>query len=544
MTPLALTRLVEEPERPSMTYDLLVLGGGVTGAALAYEAASRGCTVALVEADDFGGATSAATGKLVHGGLRYLKQLEVRLVRESLRERRILSTIAPNLVFPYPIALPGAGLVERAGLTAYDLLSLDRNRVPDPAKRIPRHRRVTAEQAAEWGLGAHAHALLYYDCTMPSPERLTLAFIRSAAAHGAALANHTRAERFLLAGNSVVGAVVTDTLTGQSRELHARVVVNATGPWAHDVLMGTADTQHTAGLRPPVRSEGIYLVTRSLTKVMTLHVTSHGHFSCAPWRGHSLIGPTEKSYAGEVDDWRLTRASIAEFLEVINAAGLLPVTLRWEDVRFAYGGLRPLTEVTEAGGDTYEASRASDYVDHARDGIEGLLTLTGGKYTTARGFAEQSFRAVAGKLGRPMAPSRTAGTPLHACATGPLESYLHAAVARHPGFSPETVRYVALHHGTDHEAVLGLAESDPQLAVPLDADGELLAQVVAATRWEMARTLPDILMRRTGLGTLGDPGDAVLEHIADVAATELGWDGVRRDAELAQAKQLLTLPAA
>ena len=125
----------------------MVIGGGITGAALAYECASRGVSVALVEADDFGAATSAATGKLVHGGLRYLKQLDVRLVRESLRERRILCDIAPNLVFPYPIALPDAGLVERAGLTAYDVLSFDRNRVRDPGKRIPRHRPVTPEEA-------------------------------------------------------------------------------------------------------------------------------------------------------------------------------------------------------------------------------------------------------------------------------------------------------------------------------------------------------------------------------------------------------------
>lgn len=214
----------------------------------------------------------------------------------------------------------------------------------------------------------------------------------------------------------------------------------------------------------------------------------------------------------------------------------------WDDVLFAYGGLRPLTDATGAGGDTYTASRASDYVDHARDGIQGLLTLTGGKYTTARGFAEQAFRAVARKLGRPTGPSRTARMPLHACATGPLDPYLATAVARHPGFAAETVRWIALQHGTDHDAVLGLAEADPHLATTLDGEGELLAQVVAATRWEMARTLPDIVLRRTGIGTLGDPGDEVLEQVAAVAASELGWDDQRRDAELDTTRRVLALP--
>ncbi|WP_121255678.1 glycerol-3-phosphate dehydrogenase/oxidase [Nocardioides ferulae] len=540
--PVTLHRFVESPPPPGApAYDVLVVGGGITGAALAYEAASRGCTVALVEADDFGAATSAATGKLVHGGLRYLKQLEVRLVRESLRERRVLSNIAPNLVRPYPIALPDAGLLERAGLTAYDLLSFDRNRVWDPGQRIPRHRRVHAAEASTWGLGTDPHALLYHDCTMPSPERLTLAFVRSAVAHGADVANHTRAERFLLEGDRVVGAQVRDALTGHSTQVRARVVVNATGPWAHDVLMGTPGTERAAGRRPPVRSEGIYLVTRQLTEVMTLHVTPHGHFSCAPWRGHSLIGPTESPYRGAVHDWRLTRRSIEEFLVTINSAGLLPVTLGYDDVLFAYGGLRPLTEV--AGETTYDASRASEHIDHAHDGLGGLITVTGGKYTTSRGFAEHTYRTIARKLGRPPGRSRTARTPLHGCDTGPLRPYLTAASDRHRAFAPETVRYVALHHGTEHDRVLALADQDPALARALDADGELLAQVVAATRWEMARTLRDVLLRRTGIGTLGHPGDEVLEAVARTAAAELGWSDHRTAAELDDARQALALPA-
>lgn len=529
MTIFTIDRFVETAGDETVV-DMLVIGGGITGAAVAYEAASRGLRVALVEADDFGAATSAATGKLIHGGLRYLEQLEIGLVRESLKERRILSDIAPNLIDVYPIVLPDSDLVVRLGLTAYDVLSFDRNRVDDRNKRIPRHRRLPTDEA------------LYYDCLMISPERLTLAFVRSAAAAGALVSNHTRAEELLMEGRQVTGARVRDRF-GASHVVRARVVVNATGPWAYDTLTESPVTAGSAGQPPTVRSEGIYLITRQLTDVMTLHVTPHGHFSCAPWRGHSMIGPTEKAYRGAVSDWRVTQESVEEFIAAINSAGLLPVEIGLDDVLHAYGGLRPLTE--DAGGDTYNASRAAEVVDHAKSdhgGIHGLITATGGKYTTSRAFAHQVVEIAAPKLGRAMGRSRTSKTWLHGCSTGPIEHYVAASRSRNPDFSAETVRHVARHHGTEHDAVLDLARSTPELATPLDADGELLAQVVVAARHESARTLSDILMRRTGLGTLGLPSDEILDAVARVAGQELGWDDARRAAELDATVSSLTLP--
>ncbi|HQR78635.1 MAG TPA: glycerol-3-phosphate dehydrogenase/oxidase [Actinomycetota bacterium] len=516
---------------PVRAVDLLVVGGGITGAAVAYEAASRGLRVALVEARDYGGATSAATGKLIHGGLRYLKQFEIRLVRESLRERRILGNIAPNLIDVYPIVLPDSGPVVRLGLTAYDLLSFDRNRVDDPAKRIPRHRRLSANEE------------LYHDCLMICPERLTLAFVRSAAACGALVSNHTEAEEFLTRGNAVVGARVCDVLTGVRQEIRARMVVNATGPWVFDMLAGSAATCGTAGPAPAIRSEGIYLITRQLTDRMTLHVTPTGHFSCAPWRGHSMIGPTEKAYRGEVSQWRVTQESVTQFLADINAAGLLPVRLGLDDVLHAYGGLRPLTE--DAGGDTYHATRAAEVIDHAHaehGGLQGLVTAAGGKYTTSRGFAHKVVQLVGAKLGRPLAPSRTATSPLHACGTGPIEQYVAGSVTRNRDFPVGTVRYLARHHGTEHDAVLDLARAHPELAQQLDADGELLAQALVAARHESARRLSDVLLRRTGLGTLGLPDERVLRAVADVVGDELHWDDERRAAELEAVVRDLTLP--
>ncbi len=528
---VSIDRFVENPALDEIAVDVLVVGGGITGAAVAYEAASRGLRVAMVEERDFGGATSAATGKLIHGGLRYLKQFEIRLVRESLRERRILSNIAPNLIDVYPIVLPDSDLLVRAGLTAYDILSWDRNRVYDPAKKIPRHRWLDSQEA------------LYHDCLMISPERLTLAFIRSASVAGALISNHTRADALLTERGAVVGARVHDAFTGRELTIHSEVVVNATGPWAFDTLTESPVTAGTAGPPPSVRSEGIYLITRQLTDVMTLHVTPTGHFSCAPWRGHSMIGPTEKAYRGPVSDWRVTRESVEEFLAAINTSGMLPTELTLSDVQHAYGGLRPLTE--DAGGDTYNASRAAEVVDHAEPEhgrIAGLVTAAGGKYTTSRGFAHSVVELVAGKLGRRLSPSRTAQAALHGCGTGPIEDFVQHSIRRNPDFSAGTVRYLARHHGTEHDEVLDVARTEPGLSHVLDADGEMLAQVAVAARHESARTLTDVLLRRTGLGTLGLPADDVLEACADVLGNELGWDDSRRRTEVEHAVAALSLP--
>ncbi len=187
-------------------------------------------------------------------------------------------------------------------------------------------RRITTPHWSTWNAipwpKPDSGQALYHDCLMICPERLTLAFVRSASVAGALVANHTRAEELLTERGAVVGAIVRDTLTGRVLTIHCHVVVNATGPWVFDTLSESAITSESA---PAVRSEGIYLITRQLTDRMTLHVTDHGHFSCAPWRGHSMIGPTEKAYRGPVSDWRITRESVEEFLAAINAANMLPV---------------------------------------------------------------------------------------------------------------------------------------------------------------------------------------------------------------------------
>ncbi|MFS0866897.1 FAD-dependent oxidoreductase [Microbacterium sp. 179-B 1A2 NHS] len=518
------TTIRRDPLTDAGVVDVLIVGGGITGAAIAYEAASRGLSVLLVEKSDFGAATSAATGKLIHGGLRYLKNLEVGLVRESLAERRTLSRIAPGLVAPIAMVLPDPGLVERAGLLAYDALSFDRNRVR-ASHRIPRHRSLSRSELAERGLGHLDSGILFSDAMMLSPERLTLAFLRSAVAHGARVANYVRADEVLVRRGQVVGARVTDLVSGAETDVRAQVTVNASGPWAHEVLAAQAGTAAAAAAAPRVRSEGIYLVTKPLTETMVLTVTSGGHFSFAPWRGRTLIGPTETPYFGGVDEWRLTGAAIDRFLADVNATGSLPVEVTRSDVVAAYGGLRPLA--AGAGPDTYRASRASELTDHAGHGLHGLVSATGGKYTTARSFAEKVVAVLGAKIGRIVASSRTAHVPLDA-----------ADIA-------DTSRATLIEkmYGTDAGVLRGLTLADPRLAESATDDGEILAQVAFAARHEAVVHLTDILMNRTGIGRRGHPGDDVLTAAADVAATELGWTPERCAEEIEAARSAVSLPA-
>ena len=539
MTALTLTRFIEKPAQ--QTLDCLIIGGGITGAALAYEAASRGYTTALVEKDDFGGATSAATGKLIHGGLRYLKQFEIGLVRESLKERRTLSNIAPNLIYPFPMILPNAGIVEKLGLTAYDLLSFDRNRVWDKSKKIPGFRLLSPKASAAAGPAStcppSGRAIRYYDCLCLSPERLTLAFIKSAAAHGAAVANYTRATGLIIRNNCVLGARVIDRLSGKTIELNSRVTVNAAGPWTQDLLN---TTQETKTALPPMRSEGIYLVTRKLTDEMMLYVGNHGHFSFAPWRNHSLIGPTDTPYHGPVDKWKLTRKSVDDFIKTINRAAGLKTPLTRDHVKFVYGGLRPLAE--SGSQDTYNASRRSDLHDHEADGICGLITAAGGKYTTSREFACQIFNSVARKVGKPTKPGISETQHLFACDIKDIEAFIPSSQAAHPAFSRQTIDYLIRHYGREYKAVIEIAKERPALSNPVNPDGEILAQVLFALRHEMARSLTDIFFRRTGMGWLGHPGDKVIEAAAALAAEQLDWSDKKRAEEIKMLKNRFVIP--
>ena len=386
----SLTRMAED------RFDVLVIGGGITGVGIALDAAARGLSVALVEKDDFAAGTSGRSSRLVHGGLRYLEHGEFGLVRESLRERGILYRLAPHLVRPVPMYMLASDLrrraTYRAGLTAYELLAAGRN--------IGYHTSVSAGRVAEAipGLGEPSRGFRYFEC-QTDDARLTIEVARAAHAAGARLANHARVTGLLGEGR-VTGAAVTDEMTGQAFEVRARAVVNATGIWAErvaELAAGSGGVQ----LRP---SKGVHLVfapgaVRTTAAVVAPSAAHDGRYVfIVPWEDRVYAGTTDTPYQGDLDDPAVGDADRDYILAAV--AGLFPgVTGR--DVVASWAGLRPLLGAASGQDDADDTASSDLSRKHAVfTGPFGLYTITGGKLTTYRAMAEDLVDRVAADLGR------------------------------------------------------------------------------------------------------------------------------------------------
>lgn len=525
-------------------YDLLIIGGGITGSAVAWDAALRGLSVALVDKGDFGAATSAATSKLIHGGLRYLKSLEVGLVRESLQERRVMEIIAPHLVYPLPFIFPAYGWGMRglpavySAMVFYDTLSFDRKWLNDDDKKIPGHERYSADELLALAPGLEKRDLkggvVYYDCQMYSPERLTLEFILSACEYGADVANYAEAQDLILAGDAVIGARVRDLFTERVYNLQATVTINATGPWA-DIMLARLRGRTHHGL---IRSKGIHIITRPLgqERGITLQTPQGRHFFILPWRGHSLIGTTDEVYKGHPDDFKVSESDIMGLISEVNAT-YPTAKLTRTDVLFQYGGLRPIVEKeTSVEIEVYDASRKYEIYDHAVDDqIKGFITVIGGKYTTSRNLAQQLVDLTLVKLERDPVACLTHTTPLYGGEMSRFASFLDRARKRRPaGLPDDMLANLCRNYGTRYLEVLGSAEKKHLRPVCRHLP-DIMAEVVYAMEREMAVSLSDVLFRRTGLCTLGNPGEDVIEAVAEVMAKTLKWNKARRLSEIDKA---------
>ena len=401
-----LTRMAEDP------FDMLVIGGGITGTGIALDAATRGLSVALVEKDDFAAGTSGRSSRLVHGGLRYLEHGEFGLVRESLRERGILYRLAPHLVRPVPMYMLAGDLrgraTYRAGLTGYEMLAAGRN--------IGYHKAVRAGQvaAAIPGFGGRSRGFRYFECQVDD-ARLTIEVARTAQAAGAVLANHARVTGLLGQGR-VTGAAVTDEMTGQGFEVRARAVVNATGIWAERVA-GLAGGSAGVRLLP---SKGVHLVfapgaVRTTAAVVAPSAARDGRYIfIVPWEDRVYAGTTDTPYQGDLDDPGVGDADRDYILAAV--AGLFPgVTGR--DVVASWAGLRPLLGPLPGQDDAGDARSSDLSRKHAVfSGPFGLYTITGGKLTTYRAMAEDLVDRVAAELGRRSLPD--AGDPARVARAG------------------------------------------------------------------------------------------------------------------------------
>lgn len=497
--------------------DVLVVGGGVVGAGAALDAASRGLRVGVVEAGDWASGTSSRSSKLVHGGLRYLEQLDFALVREALRERSlILDRLAPHLARPVPFLYPLRHRVwERAyagtGIALYDGLG--------GRHGVPSHRHLSKKQALAQFPGLRADSLVgairYYDGQVDD-ARHTLGLTRTAVAHGALAASSARVTGFLREGDAVVGARVLDVETDEEHEVRARVVVNAAGVWTDELreLVG-------AEAGPRVRmSKGVHLLVpkdRIAARTGLISKTEKSVLFVIPWDEHWIVGTTDTPWDLDRAHPAVSRADVDYLLDQANRVLARPLSP--DDVVGVYAGLRPLLDAGE--DDTTRLSR-----EHAvATPVPGLVVVAGGKYTTYRVMARDAVDAAV--EGWPdVAPSCTERLPLVG-ADG-----FHAAwnrrhrTAADLGLDLDRVEHLLRRHGTLVEELAELLDERPDLRDPLvGAPSYLRAEAFYAVAAEGALHLDDVLCRRTRISiTAPDRGVEAAEEVAELVAPLLGWD--------------------
>jgi glycerol-3-phosphate dehydrogenase len=505
------------------TFDLAVIGGGITGAGVALDARGRGLRVALVEKGDFAAGTSSRSSKLIHGGLRYLGHLEFKLVGEALSERAVLSEIAPHLAAPLAFLIPiysrgtpsplGSSRLKLGfGLWLYDLLA--------GRKKIARHRWLTPRQSLELAPALESRGLkgcfLYYDA-LTDDSRLVIEVIKAAALRGAAVANYARARGLLSEGGRVTGIEVEDLLGAQQFSLKARVVVNAAGVWS-DQIARLSGNPTGKRLRP---SKGIHIVLPSdvlgnQTAVLIPSLGERRFFFVIPWQGRTLVGTTDTDYSGDLDK---PVAESEEINRVIrSAARFFPgAALTARDVISSFAGLRPL--VGGGGSSTAELSRKEEIAE----GPAGMISIFGGKLTTYRRMAERAVDLAAARLENRVRPCETreiqlAGGPAPAPSTAP-------EVAEEFNVQLETVEHLMRAYGGNFRALLEIARRSPELKSRLVAElPHIEAEVVYAARYEMAATLDDFLARRTRITLLvGDHGQTCAARVAELLGREHGW---------------------
>lgn len=525
-------------------YDLVVVGGGIHGACAAWEGALRGLRVALIEAGDFGGATSSNSLRTLHGGLRHLQRLDFVRMRESIRERREWLRLAPHLTRPLRFILPTHGhgmrgpLVMRTALKLNDLISADRNRGVRADRRLPRGAFLSeaAARAALQGVELEGcnGAATWHDAVCLDTERLLLSVVSAAADAGAHVSNYVRATGLLAHRARIRGVHARDELSGREVELRARFVINAAGPWVEDWLPAGAGRPEAPMFRA---SRAFNLLTRPLpfTDGVGLTVRAHGMsdttYFILPWNGYSLIGTRHLRCDPSTRSSDVMREEVLAFVRDLNTV-LGRHRLAGTDVRGVFAGLLP--EAEDNTGTEVALERDPQVIDHEPAGLRGLVSIVGVKWTIAPAVAARAVRMACRRLGaseepgprpRRLAPRASAIVP----APGGVPP-LDAAVRAH----------LELCYGAAHRHVLALTAAEPALAARVVADQPVvLAQIAYAARAEMAVRLADVVMRRTPLYLSVALDRPALTACAATLARELRWSTKETGAQVDEAVRQL-----
>jgi len=506
--------------------DVLVIGGGITGAGCALDAVTRGLSVGLVEQRDLASGTSSRSSKLIHGGLRYLEQFDFGLVREALHERGLLADkIAPHMIRPVAFLIPLTSRVWQrayfgAGVLLYDILAHS-NKHP-----FPRHRHLSRTSALELMPGLKSSSLiggiLYHDAQVDD-ARYTVAVARTASRHGAAIATSAEVTSLMLDDGRVVGAHVCDLETGHEFEIHASTVINATGVWIDQIqkMAGPAglSVEAAKGVHITVPGDCIEgscgVVVRTKKSVLFI----------IPWGDEWLLGTTDTPWDRDRNHPAASSADIDYLLEQANP--VLSRQLCRNDIIGVFAGLRPLIKGTDE--DTTKLSR-----EHAvAQPIPGLISIAGGKFTTYRVMASDAIDAAAERLNRTVPESCTAELPLIGADDWRELSTSADRLAEQHGLAIDLVERLLWRHGSCIHDVLAIAEADPGLKATLPGGRYIAAEIVHGARNEGALHLDDMLARRMRI-SFENPqrGLATAELVAQLMAGELGWSTDEMAAEI------------
>ena len=543
-------------------FDLIVIGAGAFGSCSAWDAASRGLSVALVERGDFCGATSANHLKMVHGGIRYLQHLDVYRVRESCRERTILSRIAPHLVHSIPIILPtrghgteGKGILG-LGLFLYDLITFDRNRgINDSARQIPRgqilNRRKCLELFPKLGKTGINGAGIFYDGQFYNPPRLALAFLKSAESLGARIGNYIEVKGLLKSGNRVYGVSVEDKMSQNKFEIRGKIILNAAGPWASNLL------KSGLGIRlnpePKFSRDLGFVIKRKFSDIYALGVRINSkdpdailsrkgrHVFLVPWRDYTLVGVWHLIFNKNPDHITVSREELQSYIDEVNAA-IPELDLKFDDITMVNTGLTLFGD-NDSNKKDLSFGKRSLLVDHAVEHqIEGVISLIGVRATTARAMAEKATNLAFEKLGKKFEKSRTHELPIYGGKFAKFETLLNEVnLKTNNFFSPEVIRSLLHNYGAKYKDILKYIKEDVNLGDKIGDSSTIKAEIIHAVREEMAVKLSDVVFRRTELGTGEYPPKCMIQVCAEIMGDELKWNKERKRQEIDDLEKSLFL---
>ena len=534
-------------------FDILVVGGGIHGAAIVREAADRGFKAALIEQGDFGQATSSNSQKIIHGGLRYLQQVDFKRMRQSITARRMFMQMAPHLVKPFPFLIPiyGHGLRGKEAmsiaLAINDLLSWDRNRSVQPSNFLPRGKVISREKCLEIlphidkrGLTGGA---IWYDGLVANTERLTLEWILAAVERDAVVVNYVKAKTLIVEKGTIRGLEVEDRVSHTDFIIRSQWVINAAGPWLNSLITNVSQAnplpiRWTKGInliinRPLFSGYGVGLGGGRFQKTPQSPSKKRQRlFFFVPWQGRTMVGAAYNRYNGNIEQCRVEVEDIREFIDELNSI-YPPGRLTIQEVSFFHCGLLPVSENQDPADNHPEPDRHSRLIDHEPlIHLKGLISVKSTKYTTAPLVAEKVVDLIATK-GKTTLPLSGLNASSFYDQVALRTDLSRIGPGKTDGDQNKIARHLFQNYGSNSKRIMDYLQENPEAGRIISEDPPIIAaEIIHGIREEMAITLSDVVFRRTDLGQFQCPPIQSLQAAAKVMAEEQGWNDQRTQEEI------------